>query len=230
MKFTEQLNAVAIDGPAGSGKSTISKLVAEKLGFTYIDTGAMYRALTLKVMEEKIDFSNEEKIINLSKNIDIKLLPARDGINTIKVLLDGKDVSEKIRAADVTRNVKYTAKLKGVRENLVALQRLMAEKLSGVVMEGRDITTVVLPTAKYKIYLDASFEERVKRRLLEFEKKGEILPVEELEKDLEERDNSDFTRDVGPLKKAEGAIVIDTTNLSISDVVTRITDYVKKKL
>ncbi|MGB2599998.1 MAG: (d)CMP kinase [Candidatus Omnitrophota bacterium] len=229
MKFHKEAKAVAIDGPAGSGKSTVSKLTADKLGFLYIDTGAMYRALTLKVMRKNVELDDEEGIVELSKDLDLKLLPSKDEKNLIKVSLDGEDVSEEIRKMEVTVNVKHIARIGRVRENLVRLQRRFVREADGAVMEGRDIGTVVLPDAKYKFYVDASFEERVERRLAELRAKGHPVTRQEISEDLKQRDHTDKTRKVGPLKKAEDAVFIDTTDLSIDEVVDRIVRHVNKK-
>ena len=228
MGFLNRVKAIAIDGPAGSGKSTVSRLVAERLGYVYIDTGAMYRALTLKAMRRNIGFDNEEDLVKLSRDLDIRLLPPEDEKSTIRVLLDGEDVSEEIRKMEVTVTVKHIAKVGAVRENLVKLQRQMVKDMNGAVMEGRDIGTVVLHNAKYKFYLDASFDERIERRLAELRAKGHPVTRQEVAEDLKQRDHSDKTRKAGPLKKAEDAIFIDTTDLSIDEVVSEIVGYVNK--
>jgi cytidylate kinase len=228
MEFHKKTKAVAIDGPAGSGKSTVSKLVAERLGYLYIDTGAMYRALTLKVMRENVPFDDEVGIIKLSQDIDLTLLPSEESNSTIRVLLDGEDISEEIRKMEVTVNVKHVAKIEKVRENMVHLQRRMASSSNGAVMEGRDIGTVVLHDAKYKFYVDASFEERVERRYAELKAKGYPTSRQEVADDLKQRDHSDKTRKAGPLKKAEDAVFVDTTNLSIDEVVAKIIEQIKE--
>jgi len=227
-QVNKKINAVAIDGPAGSGKSTISRRVAVKLGYTYIDTGAMYRAATLKVMQKNINYQDEEKIIECVKDIDIKLAPSTEEGKTISVFLDSVDVTNEVRKMEVTVNVKHICKIPKVREILVILQKKLAEKSDGTVMEGRDIGTVVLANAKYKFYLDADFDERVKRRLQELKAKGQTITREEVADDLYQRDYTDKTRKVGPLKQAEDAILIDTTNLNIDQVVEKIVNYVKE--
>ena len=156
---------IAIDGPAGSGKSSVSKIIAKRLGLLYIDTGAMYRAITFKAMRNGIGMEKETDLVELAYNTKIELIHKKEG--TV-VLLDGQDVTDKIRETDVTNNVFYLARAEGVRERMKNLQRKIAEK-GNVVMEGRDITTVILPDADYKFYLDASFDERVKRRRKELE-------------------------------------------------------------
>jgi len=229
MKFFSHARIIAIDGPAGSGKSTVSKLVAERLGYVYIDTGAMYRALTLKVMRKNVDFKAEAEVVKYSAGLDLKLLPQEEGKGSIRVILDGEDVSEEIRKMEVTVNIKHVAGIGAVRENLVKLQRRMAADLNGAVMEGRDIGTVVAPDAAYKFYVDASFDERIHRRLAELHAKGHPVTREEVADDLKQRDHTDKTRKVGPLKKAADAVFIDTTDMSIEDVVTEIIRHVKRQ-
>ncbi|MFH1846077.1 MAG: (d)CMP kinase [Candidatus Omnitrophota bacterium] len=227
MRLFKGVNAIAVDGPAGSGKSTVSRMVAESLGYMYIDTGAMYRALTLKVMMKNVDFKDEEAIIKFSRELDIRLLSPTGDSGAIRVLLDGEDVSSEIRKMEVTGNVKYVAVISGVRQNMVDLQRRMISEMDGAVMEGRDIGTVVLPDAKHKFYVDASFDERVERRLAELRVKGHPVTRPEVADDLKQRDHADKTRKVGPLKKADDAVLIDTTDLSVEEVVAKIIKYVK---
>ncbi len=213
---------IAIDGPAGSGKSTISKIIARKLGILYIDTGAMYRALTLKAMREGVNLEDEKALTGLAKNTKIELKDK----GALSVLLDDEDVSTLIRTPEVTNNVKYIARTPGVRQEMVKLQRAMGEA-SGGVLEGRDIGTVVFPDADYKFYVDASPEERAKRRHKDMIELGADQEVDRIKKDIVERDASDVNRKVGALKQASDAIYIDTTNLSIDEVVSRIESYIK---
>jgi len=214
---------VAIDGPAGAGKSTVAKLVAKKLGFLYIDTGALYRALTLKAKRNNLDFKNENAIINLLKQTDISL--KYENYN-LTVVLDKEDVSVEIRKPYITDGVSVVAKIKEVREIITDIQRKLA-KNDDSVLEGRDIGTVVFPNAKYKFFLDANFDERVDRRFKELKENNEDVLVEAVQGDLSTRDKMDSTREIAPLKKADDAIYIDTTNLSINEVVTKIISWIK---
>jgi len=216
---------IAIDGPAGSGKSTVSKLVAKKLGLLYLDTGAMYRALTLKAMRSNLNLEDENALIEMARGTDIKL-KAGPGSNRTRVLLDGEDVTLDIRTPELTDRIKYIAKVPGVRECMVKIQRSIGEE-KGAVLEGRDTTTVVFPDADYKFYLDADLKERAKRRHKELLSLGLKATLEDVEEDAMQRDISDQTRKAGPLKKAQDAICIDTTKMSIEEVVIRILSEVK---
>jgi CMP/dCMP kinase len=217
---------IAIDGPAGSGKSTIAKLVAKKLGFLYIDTGAMYRAITLKVMNLKVDPKDERAVYALAKKTHIDLVSSSNG--PIQVLLDGIDVSVAVREPRVTRHVSDIAKIKSVREILVSLQRkLGAEKNS--ILDGRDIGTTVFPNAEKKFFIDASFDERVERRykdLINLKIQG--VSREHVATDLKNRDTIDSTREHSPLKKADDAIYIDTTTMTIDEVVASVMSHISK--
>ena len=214
---------VAVDGPAGSGKSTVSKLIAKKLGLLYVDTGAMYRALTLKAMRIGADLKDEKVLIGLAGTTKIDLQET----GKLKVFLDGEDVSTAIRTPEVTANVKYIARVPGVRHEMVALQRSIGE-LRGAVLEGRDIGTVVFPKADYKFYLDARPEERAKRRCKDLIELGGSPDIGQVKNDIISRDESDINRSVGALKKANDAMFIDTTNLSIDEVVEKMLAYVDK--
>ena len=219
-----KINIIAVDGPAGSGKSTVAKKVAEELRFLYIDTGAMYRALTVKAIKNKLDFTDGKALVGLSKDMDIELKQKDD---SLKVYLDKVDVTEEIRTMQVTGKVKILASLKGVRESMVKLQRKLGKSSSGAVLEGRDIGTVVFPEARHKFYLDASLKTRVKRRFDELKEKGFSVSLKEIEDDVVSRDKSDMTRTVGPLKKAGDATLVDTTSMSVSEVVETILESVK---
>lgn len=215
---------IAIDGPAAAGKSTVAKNIAKKLNIVYIDTGAMYRALTLKALDKNIDIKDEQALIQLLKATEIELVQQE---NEQKVLLDGYDVTEDIRNQKVTNVVPYVAEHKQVREELVRRQRKLADRIS-VVMDGRDIGTHVLPDAELKIFLIASVEERAKRRHQENVEKGFPSDLAQIMKEIKERDERDSNRATSPLVQAEDAIAIDTTSLSIEEVTEKILQEVKK--
>lgn len=210
--------SIAIDGPAAAGKSTVAKVVAKKLSYVYIDTGAMYRAITHAALEQKVDIENEEKLMEVVKNVNIEF---QQGENTQLVFLNGQDVSEVIRTPDVTNRVSIVAKHRLVREEMVRRQQELAEK-GGVVMDGRDIGTHVLPDAEVKIFMLASVEERAERRHLENINKGFDSNLEQLQEEIAQRDKLDSEREVSPLKKADDALELDTTSLSIEEVVQKI--------
>ena len=214
---------VAIDGPAAAGKSTISKLVAKSLGFTYIDTGAMYRAFTSYVIDKGVDPKNEKECVKLIPEVDIVLYP--DG----KVMCSGKDVTRVIREQKVSSNVSYIASYKEIRLALVELQRKMAESQS-VVMDGRDIGTYVLPNADVKIFMVASVKERADRRFKENMEKGIPCTYEEIVEDVEKRDRIDSSRAFAPLKPAEDSILLDTSLLSIEQVLAAVLKIIKDKV
>ena len=213
---------VALDGPAAAGKSTIAKRVAKKLGFTYVDTGAMYRAYTYYVLQHGIDPKDEKACVAVIPLVDIELKP-----NDI-VLCNGEDVTKQIRANDVSRNVSFIASYKDIRLALVEAQRKLANNVS-CVMDGRDIGTYVLPNADVKIYQVASVEARAERRYLENKDKGIPCTIEELKKDIETRDYIDSNRDFAPLRKAEDAIYLDTSNMSIDEVVVKVLAIIEEK-
>lgn len=217
---------IAIDGPAAAGKSTVAKLVAKQLAYLYIDTGAMYRALTLHALREGVDPNDEQALLDLFSNIDIKLKQEHD---TQIVLLNQEDVTSDIRQPEVTNYVSIVAKHPKVRQIMVEKQRALATG-HGVVMDGRDIGTYVLPHADLKFFLIASVEERAKRRYKENQARGIVSDFEELKKDIEQRDYRDMNRKIAPLKKADDAIEIDTTSLTIDQVVQRILDKAKQML
>ena len=201
---------IAVDGPAGSGKSTISKLLAKELGLVYLDTGAMYRLFTLKMLKENVSFSDSHKIDELLENLNIN-------IENDRFYLDGKDVSEEIRKTDVAANVSKTAAIKEVREKMVNLQREFS-KSKNVILDGRDIGTVVFPEADIKIFLVADAKERAERRFEELQEKGENISLDNIYENILKRDRLDSTRENSPLKKANDAIEVDTTGKNIEEV------------
>lgn len=215
--------SIAIDGPAAAGKSTVAKRVARQLKFIYIDTGAMYRAITWYSLYKNVDPKNEEKVVELLPEIELEF--KRGG----KVLLNDMDITEEIRSSDVANNVSYVASYKPIRLHLVEIQRKMAKNHS-VVMDGRDIGTYVLPDADVKIFQVASVETRARRRYLENRGKGIECKIEEIEDNLRQRDFIDSSRAFAPLKKAEDAIVLDTSDLNIEQVVNEIIEIVKGKI
>lgn len=211
---------IAIDGPAGSGKGTLSKALAERLNLTNIDTGATYRCVALKALREKLTLDNKEEIIKISKQINIDLKP--DG----KVILDGEDVTKEIRDKEVTNIVSPISSIVEVRKNMIEVQRKIA-KGKDIVMEGRDITTVVFPEAQYKFYLDATLESRVKRRFDENQAKGIDMSYEEVYENIKNRDYNDMHKKIGALKRTEEQIYIDTTNLTVDEEVEIIKNIVE---
>ena len=216
---------VAVDGTAGSGKGSITKIVAEKLNLVAIDTGAMYRCVALAMLEKNIKIEETGKIEELLQNIKIEFFD-KDGEK--KVFLNGEDVTKKIRTVEVTEYASPVATVKIVREHLVKLQREMAKSID-VIMEGRDIGTNVFPNADVKIYLDATPEERARRRVLQNKEKGIETSYEEVLENIKDRDKRDSTRKVSPLKKAEDAIYIDSSDMTIEEVVDKVITLIKEK-
>lgn len=218
--------SIAIDGPAAAGKSTVAKIVAEKLTYIYIDTGAMYRALTYKALNNGASLDNEAELIAILNNTSIELMPGELGQ---KVVLDGTEVTNEIRSAAVTNQVSYVAVHELVRKEMVKRQQQFAID-GGVVMDGRDIGTHVLPNAEVKVFLLASVEERAQRRHAENVQKGFPSDLEKLKEEIAARDKIDSEREVAPLKKADDAVEIDTTSLSITDVVGKIMDLAHERI
>lgn len=218
--------SIAIDGPAAAGKSTVAKIVAEKLSYIYIDTGAMYRALTYKAIVNNLNLEVQDSLIDMLLSTEIDLLPSHHGQ---LVYLDKQDVTNEIRSAEVTNLVSIVSKHQKVREEMVRRQQSFAQN-GGVVMDGRDIGTHVLPNAEVKVFLLASVEERAMRRHSENLQKGFPSDLEKLKENIARRDKLDSEREIAPLKKAEDAIEIDTTSLSIPEVVEKIMALVHERI
>lgn len=216
---------IAIDGPAGAGKSTIAKAIARQLGFFYVDTGAMYRAIAYKALRLNIALTQEEEIAVMARQTEITL----EHSAARRVVCDGLDVTEAIRSPEVSRSVSIIAAYPEVRERLVELQRQEAGQ-GGVVMDGRDIGTYVLPDADLKIFLTASSEERARRRWLELQRAGKELSLAEVQRDMDARDHYDQQRAVSPLIPAADAILLDTTGLQIEEIVDRILSLFNDKV
>lgn len=223
--MSDKLN-IAIDGPASSGKSTVAKIIAKDLNYIYTDTGAMYRSVTYLALKYQVDFADEKALVELIQRYPITFKQSKEGQ---LVFVDGEDVTTAIRLPEVTQNVSQVAALKAVRQKLVQQQQVIA-KAKGVVMDGRDIGTVVLPDAEVKIFLVASVEERAQRRYKENQEKGIACDYEELKEAIAKRDYYDSHRENSPLKQAKDAILIDTTGMSIPEVVLAIETIAKEKL
>lgn len=214
---------IAIDGPAGAGKSTIAKLVSKKLGFIYVDTGAMYRGIALYFLKNNIDFLVEENVINNCSNIDIELKYEN---KEQMIYLNGENVSKLIRTEEVGNAASKVAAIKAVREKLLSIQRNIAKE-NDVVMDGRDIGTNILPNADVKIYMTASVETRAKRRFDQLVRTGKETDIEQIKTDIEQRDYQDMNREISPLKQADDAYYLDTSNMTIDEVVNSIIERVK---
>jgi len=215
---------VAIDGPAGAGKSTVTREVSRRLELKYLDTGAMYRAITLKLISEGIDLNDLDSIEQVLDRTEIKLSDKQE------VFLDGKDVTSAIRGADVNRLVSPVSAISLVRRRLVDMQRAIAAESNGIVMEGRDIASRVMPDADFKFYLDASIEERAQRRRKEQLDKGIDMTEDEVIEEIKNRDIIDSGREDSPLTRVDDAIVIDTTDMAFEAVVNKVVDIVKSKV
>ena len=217
---------IAIDGPAGAGKSSISKVVANELGYLYIDTGAMYRGVTWAVLDSHVDVKNQNDVEALLPTLDLTLEPTA---SACKVFVKGQDVTDLIRQQQINENVSTIASYKGVREYLVERQQAMAA-IGGVILDGRDIGSVVLPDAELKIYLTASVDARAKRRWLEVQGTSNEQPLEDIKKNVESRDEMDKNRDESPLVCVEDAIVVDSSNMTFEETVEYILHLVQERI
>ncbi len=217
-------HVIAIDGPSGAGKTSTSKLVAGKLGYTYVDTGAMYRAIAWKSLDEGIDPSDRKSIIRMLGSMRMKVEPRN---NKMRICIDGKDVTNKLRARNITQRSSVLSAIGEVRKYLVGIQRKAGAK-GGVVMEGRDIGTVIFPGTPYKFFLDASIDKRAKRRFLELKEQGSGIKLARIKEDIKARDRRDSTRKVCPLTRAGDAVLIDSTNMKLKDVANCITNAIKQ--
>ena len=218
--------AIAIDGPAGAGKSSISKVVANELGYLYIDTGAMYRGVTWAVLDSHVDVNNQKEVEALLPSLDLTLEPTA---SACKVYVKGQDVTDLIRQQQINENVSTIASYKGVREYLVERQQAMAA-VGGVILDGRDIGSVVLPNAELKIYLTASVDARAKRRWLEVQGTSNEQPLEDIKNNVESRDEMDKNRDESPLVCVEDAIVVDSSNMTFDETVKHILHLVQERI
>lgn len=218
--------AIAIDGPAGAGKSSISKVVANELGYLYIDTGAMYRGVTWAVLDSHVDVNNQKEVEALLPSLDLTLEPTA---SACKVYVKGQDVTDLIRQQQINENVSTIASYKGVREYLVERQQAMAA-VGGVILDGRDIGSVVLRNAELKIYLTASVDARAKRRWLEVQGTSNEQPLEDIKKNVESRDEMDKNRDESPLVCVEDAIVVDSSNMTFDEAVKHILHLVQERI
>ena len=218
--------AIAIDGPAGAGKSSISKVVANELGYLYIDTGAMYRGVTWAVLDSHVDVKNQKEVEALLPSLDLTLEPTA---SACKVYVKGQDVTDLIRQQQINENVSTIASYKGVREYLVERQQAMAA-VGGVILDGRDIGSVVLPNAELKIYLTASVDARAKRRWLEVQGTSNEQPLEDIKKNVESRDEMDKNRDESPLVCVEDAIIVDSSNMTFDETVEHILHLVQERI
>ena len=217
---------IAIDGPAGAGKSSISKVVANELGYLYIDTGAMYRGVTWAVLDSHVDVKNQKDVESLLPSLDLTLEPTA---NACKVFVKGQDVTDLIRQQQINENVSTIASYKGVREYLVERQQAMAA-VGGVILDGRDIGSVVLPNAELKIYLTASVDARAKRRWLEVQGTSNEQSLEDIKNNVESRDEMDKNRDESPLVCVEDAIVVDSSNMTFDETVEHILHLVQERI
>ncbi|MFW6381415.1 MAG: (d)CMP kinase [Bacillota bacterium] len=219
-------NVIAIDGPAAAGKSTLARAIARQLDFKYLDTGAMYRALTWLALKKNIDLNDPHALSELARNMNLKCLPARNN-NGSRILINDREITSQLRIPAIDNNVSKIARVRGVREAMVQIQRQIAAG-GKIVMDGRDIGSRVLPDAEYKFFITASLQERAIRRYRELKEKNPELTLAQVKEDIKKRDHLDKNREVSPLVRAEDARLIDTTELSIEEVVSRVKHIIEK--
>ena len=217
---------IAIDGPAGAGKSTVARGAAKELGFLYVDTGAMYRTIALHLLNGSVDLADHAAVAEALKDVDVRIA-YRDGMQ--RMLLNGEDVSDRIRTEEVSARASVTAAIPCVREKLLDLQRNLAKE-QDVLMDGRDIGTNILPDAQLKIYLTASVGERARRRYLELREKGEDCSLSDIEAEIRERDERDMNRETAPLRRAEDAVYLDTSDMDQAQVIAEIVRLAKERI
>jgi CMP/dCMP kinase len=226
--MTEQAEIVAIDGPSGVGKSTVSKKVAKKIGFTYLDTGAMYRSVAFKCRTKGVDFNKEEEVNKILLALDIQFLPGPSEQEDVRVVLDGEDVSEAIRTEEIGMLASAISARRPVRERLTRMQQQMGAA-GKIVAEGRDMGTVVFPGARWKVYLDAAPRERARRRVRQLQKKGLEINEQEVFDQIVKRDRDDSERSIAPLRPAPDAVHIDSTDMTVDEVVAKVLEVVGVK-
>ena len=225
MKQPQKL-VIAIDGPAASGKSTVAAMLAQKIGAVFLDTGAMYRAVTLAAMQKNIDLHDEAALLEMIEKTDFSFIPLK---NQIQVSVDNNDVTGDIRNPNVTENVKHIAAMPAVRDRLVKMQRQFAQKHKRIVTEGRDQQTIAFPDADFKFFITAEPGERARRRQAQLKQTGHEQDIREIRTNIQKRDDSDLQRNTGPLAPAKDAVTIDTTNYSAEQVIEKLLEYINKK-